>query len=186
MLPPPIILQVAFLQGPFRFPSSTISLKLPLQAAPSAIASVQNKTERPSVLSASAGISQRSSPYQPALCLCLFFRHIKALESRSQLLDTALTSADEANRRWEHCRVHADQLQIENAALRAENATLRAENAALRGALGAPAALPSVTSVPPANGSSETSALLQEESKADGIAEQEMDADVPVTSENKE
>lgn len=184
MLPPLTTLQAAFLPGPFLFPSSTISLRLPLQAALSAIASVQNRIERPSVLSASAGISQHSSPYSPLFCLCLFFRHIKALESRSQLLDTALTSADEANRRWEHCRVHADQLQIENAALRAENATLRAENAALRAALGAPAALPSVTPVPPANGSSETSALLQEESKVD--VEHEMDADVPVTSENKE
>ncbi|KAF8135441.1 hypothetical protein EV363DRAFT_1320709 [Boletus edulis] len=29
---------------------------------------------------------------------------VKALESRSQLLDAALASADEANRRWEECR----------------------------------------------------------------------------------
>ena len=46
-------------------------------------------------------------------------RHVKALESRSQLLDTALASADEANRRWEECRALVDQLRIENAALRA-------------------------------------------------------------------
>ena len=46
-------------------------------------------------------------------------RHVKALESRSQLLDTALASADEANRRWEECRTLVDQLRIENAALRA-------------------------------------------------------------------
>ena len=45
-------------------------------------------------------------------------RHVKALESRSQLLDTALASADEANRRWEECRVLVDQLRVENAALR--------------------------------------------------------------------
>jgi hypothetical protein len=47
-------------------------------------------------------------------------RHVKALESRSQLLDAALASADEANRRWEECRALVDQLRIENAALRAE------------------------------------------------------------------
>ncbi|KAI0288147.1 hypothetical protein BC826DRAFT_1040267 [Russula brevipes] len=47
------------------------------------------------------------------------YRHVKALESRSQLLDAALASADEANRRWEECRALVDQLRIENAALRA-------------------------------------------------------------------
>ncbi|KAG6842107.1 hypothetical protein C0991_002761 [Blastosporella zonata] len=46
-------------------------------------------------------------------------QHVKALESRSQLLDAALSSADEANRRWEECRVLVDQLRIENTALRA-------------------------------------------------------------------
>jgi len=46
-------------------------------------------------------------------------QHVKSLESRSQLLDAALASADEANRRWEECRVLVDQLRVENAALRA-------------------------------------------------------------------
>ncbi|KAH0589403.1 hypothetical protein H2248_005160 [Termitomyces sp. 'cryptogamus'] len=46
-------------------------------------------------------------------------RHVKALESRSQLLDAALASADEANRRWEECRALVDQLRLENTALRA-------------------------------------------------------------------
>ncbi|EKM54602.1 uncharacterized protein PHACADRAFT_258572 [Phanerochaete carnosa HHB-10118-sp] len=46
-------------------------------------------------------------------------QHVKALESRSQLLDAALASADEANRRWEDCRQLVDQLRIENSALRA-------------------------------------------------------------------
>lgn len=41
------------------------------------------------------------------------------MESRSQLLDAALASADEANRRWEECRTLVDQLRVENAALRA-------------------------------------------------------------------
>jgi len=49
----------------------------------------------------------------------VFFRHVKTLESRSQLLETALASADEANRRWEECRTLVDQLRIENTALRA-------------------------------------------------------------------
>ncbi|KIJ18735.1 hypothetical protein PAXINDRAFT_167286 [Paxillus involutus ATCC 200175] len=46
-------------------------------------------------------------------------QRVKALESRSQLLDAALASADEANRRWEECRALVDQLRIENTALRA-------------------------------------------------------------------
>ncbi|KAJ7072388.1 hypothetical protein C8F01DRAFT_1103831 [Mycena amicta] len=46
-------------------------------------------------------------------------QHVKQLESRSALLDAALQSADEANRRWEECRVLVDQLRVENAALRA-------------------------------------------------------------------
>lgn len=46
-------------------------------------------------------------------------RHVKQLEQRSQLLDAALASADEANRRWEECRTLVDQLRVENAALRA-------------------------------------------------------------------
>lgn len=41
------------------------------------------------------------------------------MESRSQLLDAALASADEANRRWEECRTLVDQLRVENANLRA-------------------------------------------------------------------
>lgn len=45
---------------------------------------------------------------------------MKALESRSQLLDAALASADEANRRWEECRALVDQLRLENASLRAQ------------------------------------------------------------------
>ncbi|KAF7321329.1 Proteophosphoglycan ppg4 [Mycena kentingensis (nom. inval.)] len=46
-------------------------------------------------------------------------QHVKQLESRSALLDAALASADEANRRWEECRILVDQLRVENAALRA-------------------------------------------------------------------
>jgi len=52
--------------------------------------------------------------------------HMKELEARSQLLDAALSSADEANRRWEECRAIVDQLRNENAGLRAEVASLRA------------------------------------------------------------
>jgi predicted RNase H-like nuclease (RuvC/YqgF family) len=60
---------------------------------------------------------------------------VKNLESRSQLLEAALSSADEANRRWEECRSVVDTLRIENTQLRAEIAGLRAENASLHAAL---------------------------------------------------
>ncbi|KAJ7462220.1 hypothetical protein B0H11DRAFT_2054642 [Mycena galericulata] len=44
---------------------------------------------------------------------------VKDLETRAALLDTALASADEANRRWVECRALVDQLRVENTALRA-------------------------------------------------------------------
>jgi len=46
-------------------------------------------------------------------------QHVKQLESRASLVDAALASAEEANRRWEECRKLVDQLRAENAALRA-------------------------------------------------------------------
>lgn len=55
---------------------------------------------------------------------------MKALESRSQLLDAALASADEANRRWEECRALVDQLRIENTALRSALQQAQAQLAA--------------------------------------------------------
>ncbi|KAI0675190.1 hypothetical protein C8Q78DRAFT_1150784 [Trametes maxima] len=58
-------------------------------------------------------------------------QHVKTLESRSQLLDAALASADEANRRWEECRTIVDQLRIENAALRAALQNTQAQLMAL-------------------------------------------------------
>jgi len=45
--------------------------------------------------------------------------HVKALESRSQLLETALASVDEANRRWEEARQMCESLRLENTQLRA-------------------------------------------------------------------
>lgn len=51
---------------------------------------------------------------------------MKELEARSNLLEAALSSADEANRRWEECRAIVDQLRNENSQLRAEVASLRA------------------------------------------------------------
>lgn len=45
--------------------------------------------------------------------------HVKALESRSQLLDAALASVEEANRRWEESRQVVETLRMENAQLRA-------------------------------------------------------------------
>lgn len=64
-------------------------------------------------------------------------QHVKALESRSQLLDAALASADEANRRWEECRALVDSLRIEIGSLRGHISTLQRENSDLRNALGA-------------------------------------------------
>ncbi|EJU04425.1 hypothetical protein DACRYDRAFT_114753 [Dacryopinax primogenitus] len=45
-------------------------------------------------------------------------QHVKQLESRSQLLDAALASADAANRRYEEARAMVEQLRSENTALR--------------------------------------------------------------------
>jgi exonuclease VII small subunit len=45
-------------------------------------------------------------------------RHVKTLESKSQLLDTALASEEEANRRWEECRALIEQARVEIDALR--------------------------------------------------------------------
>lgn len=81
-------------------------------------ANVPNKTAKLSELFASG--ETREFPIS-ALMQIPFLKsdsHVKALESRSQLLDSALASADEANRRWEECRALVDQLRIENAALR--------------------------------------------------------------------
>ncbi|KAF5370643.1 hypothetical protein D9758_001857 [Tetrapyrgos nigripes] len=79
-------------------------------------------------------------------------QHVKALESRSQLLDAALASADEANRRWEECRALVDQLRVENAALRA--ALTQQQSHML--------SLPSVAEPPP---------IIQEDRKPDGGVE---------------
>ena len=68
----------------------------------------------------------------------LAYRHVKALESRSQLLDAALASADEANRRWEDCRALVDQLRIENAALRVAINQLQQQAQASGGAVTVP------------------------------------------------
>ena len=66
------------------------------------------------------------------------YRHVKALEQRSQLLDAALAGADEANRRWEECRALVDQLRIENTALRTALQQAHAQITALGGNPNAP------------------------------------------------
>jgi hypothetical protein len=68
-------------------------------------------------LSVNAETSKRISTFIQKFHL-MRSRHVKALESRSQLLDAALASADEANRRWEECRALVDSLRAENNALR--------------------------------------------------------------------
>lgn len=81
---------------------------------------MQSRIERLSALSVSEEISAfHRAFFSSTLFLIFQSRHVKALESRSQLLDAALASADEANRRWEECRALVDQLRVENAALRA-------------------------------------------------------------------
>lgn len=64
-------------------------------------------------------------------------RHVKQLEQRSQLLDAALASADEANRRWEECRALVDQLRIENSTLRSALQAAHAQITNLGGTVGA-------------------------------------------------
>ena len=49
------------------------------------------------------------------------------------MLDSALASADEANRRWEECRALVDQLRVENAALRAALTQAQMANAGVVG-----------------------------------------------------
>jgi len=86
--------------------------------------------------------------------------HMKELEARSTLLEAALSSADEANRRWEECRAIVDQLRNENAGLRAEVSSLRAAlgnaAAAFQAHAGIPNGVPSgernQLSAPGANG----------------------------------
>lgn len=109
-------------------------------------------------------------------------RHVKALESRSQLLDAALASADEANRRWEECRALVDQLRIENAALRA---ALSAQHPMIP-----PSALPPVTPAPGANGAVDNSGAaaptLEEEKKPDGAPDQTKEGEEAPTVEKKD
>ena len=88
--------------------------------ASSARASALSRTGKPSGHLESEETSTSQSPRLMSVYVThLSTRRVKALESRSQLLDAALASADEANRRWEECRALVDQLRIENAALRA-------------------------------------------------------------------
>jgi len=56
---------------------------------------------------------------------------VKALESRSLLLETALASVEEANRRWEEARHVAESLRIENNQLRAALAAFQQAGAAV-------------------------------------------------------
>ncbi|KAF8744932.1 hypothetical protein AX14_012757 [Amanita brunnescens Koide BX004] len=90
-------------------------------------------------------------------------QHVKALESRSQLLDAALASADEANRRWEECRALVDQLRVENAALRA--------------ALSQAQMLPPTSVIVPTSASAPTSNSVSNSAAIAGGAQEEKTAD---------
>lgn len=90
-----------------------------MQAGLSVLASEQNRIARHSEPFAKGETSKVLAIYVYHQCNSFFLhRHVKALESRSQLLDAALASADEANRRWEECRALVDNLRLENNALR--------------------------------------------------------------------
>ncbi|PIL35847.1 transcription factor [Ganoderma sinense ZZ0214-1] len=83
-------------------------------------------------------------------------QHVKTLESRSQLLDAALASADEANRRWEECRTIVDQLRIENATLRAALQAAQAQLMAVNPNANVPMPDPVAAGVNGANGAPPT------------------------------
>nr|VWO96960.1 N/A [Ganoderma boninense] len=83
-------------------------------------------------------------------------QHVKTLESRSQLLDAALASADEANRRWEECRTIVDQLRIENATLRAALQAAQAQLMAVNPSANVPMPDPGAAAVNGTNGAPPT------------------------------
>jgi len=97
---------------------------LPMQNPPQPSSGEQQQSQSPPPSAASGRTLSSSKRAEQNRKAQRAFRerrdqHVKALESRSQLLDAALASADEANRRWEECRALVDQLRVENAALRA-------------------------------------------------------------------
>lgn len=94
-------------------------------------------------------------------------RHVKALESRSQLLDAALASADEANRRWEECRALVDQLRVENAALRAALSQAQLLNGQVPNG--------TESSAPTANSGDQANGSLKDPSNPDGQSDKQKD-----------
>jgi hypothetical protein len=70
-----------------------------------------------------------SAPYLERLLVENFSR-VRSLEQRAILLEETIEKAEEANRRWEECRVLVDQLRHENAMLRnaLEDAGINSEN----------------------------------------------------------
>lgn len=117
--PPAVCLQIIPIRTPAYPCSSSLSHRLlPPRTERLVQQSEQSKTERLNAHFESVEISQFQI-VSLLSCYSNLHRHVKALESRSSLLDAALASADEANRRWEECRALVDQLRVENAALRA-------------------------------------------------------------------
>jgi hypothetical protein len=82
-----------------------------------------------------------------------FPRHIKYLESRSDLLDAALQQAEESNRRWEEARSVMEVLKRENEILR-RALTHQAGNPGALGSLILPPHNPPLSSAPQPNGQS--------------------------------
>ena len=92
-----------------------------------------SRTVKPSERLGSAETSRYSALLYAKHVTHTPFRHVKALESRSQLLDAALETADQANRRWEEARQLIEGLRVENATLRAALATYQAQAGVVAG-----------------------------------------------------
>ena len=79
-------------------------------------------------------------PLISSACSCPHYNHaarrVNTLQLRSDLLDVAVASADEANRRWEECKALVEEANRRWEECRAQVDQLRIENAALRAALG--------------------------------------------------
>jgi hypothetical protein len=77
-------------------------------------------------------------------------RHIKYLESRSELLDAALQQAEESNRRWEEARGVMDALKRENEILRRALTQYNPANSAALSSLALPPHNPPARQLPSA------------------------------------
>jgi len=119
--PPPPHMQAHTLPQGYQYDYSTGGMPVPPAPDQSQVAD-HDQSQSPPNTAAGRALSSSKRAEQNRKAQRAFRerrdQHVKALESRSQLLDAALASADEANRRWEECRALVDQLRLENTALR--------------------------------------------------------------------